>query len=405
MDGVRRRRGLVLLLVALLPVMLIAGIWLGAHPDRLPGFLRTAVAGNSDGALFEEAMDVLEESYYKPVDRGEVVGASIQGAVETLEERYGDRFSAYFSPDAYSHFQEVTTGEFEGVGMNVREVKAGLRILTVFERSPAAKAGLRRGDTIVAVDGKSIAGVSSDQATARIKGPAGSKVDLTLERRGAARRTVTVERARVDVPVVESALRKTDAGVPVAHVRLASFTSGAHGEVDAATRRLLRRGAKAVVLDLRGNGGGLLNEAVQVSSIFIPEGTVVTTRGRKRAEKVFKATGRAIDKDVPVVVLVDGASASASEIVTGALQDRERAAVVGTRTFGKGVFQEVRQLSNGGALDITVGEYFTPEGRNLGPRNGARGGIVPDVTARDRTATERDEALEAALDALAQTER
>ena len=153
------------------------------------------------------------------------------------------------------------------------------------------------------------------------------------------------------------------------------------------------------MLDLRNNGGGLLNEAVLISSIFIPDGTIVSTDGRTRPKRVFEATGDAIDSKIPVVVLVNGESASASEIVTGALQDRHRAEVVGTHTFGKGVFQEVRQLSNGGALDITVGEYFTPSGRNLGGGGVKQGaGIQPDVKAEDDPKTEkRDEALDVAV--------
>ena len=205
-------------------------------------------------------------------------------------------------------------------------------------------------------------------------------------------------------------------GKQIAHVRLSSFTSGAHGELRQAIDRLLERGADGIVLDLRNNGGGLLNEAVLVSSIFVDDGTIVSTRGRKRPRRVFEATGDAIDSDVPVVVLVNGESASASEIVAGALQDRDRAEVVGTRTFGKGVFQEVRRLSNGGALDITVGEYFTPEGpqprrwrgregrrdragdqrarrrRDRAARRGA-GGRGPDGRARGRVNQRRGSAV------------
>jgi carboxyl-terminal processing protease len=185
-------------------------------------------------------------------------------------------------------------------------------------------------------------------------------------------------------------------------VRLASFTAGAHGAVGQAVRRLLGRGAKGVVLDLRDNGGGLLDEAVLISSIFLPDGKVVTTRGRARPEHVYTATGGAISTKIPVVVLVNGETASASEIVTGALQDRHRATVVGTHTFGKGVFQEVERLSNGGALDITVGEYFLPSGRNLGGGGVKRGaGITPDVRAPDDPKTHRDETLQAGLKALA----
>jgi carboxyl-terminal processing protease len=215
-------------------------------------------------------------------------------------------------------------------------------------------------------------------------------------------RDVRLERAKVDVPVVESDMQRS-AGRKIAHVRLAGFTSGAHGEVRNAVDDLLGKGAQGVVLDLRNNGGGLLNEAVLVSSIFIDDGTIVSTDGRTRPKRVFEATGDAIAGKIPVVVLVNRESASASEIVTGALQDRHRAEVVGTRTFGKGVFQEVRQLSNGGALDITVGEYFTPSGRNLGGGGVKQGaGIQPDVKAEDDAKTEdRDEALDVAVKTVA----
>jgi carboxyl-terminal processing protease len=159
--------------------------------------------------------------------------------------------------------------------------------------------------------------------------------------------------------------------------------------------RLLGRGAEGIVLDLRGNGGGLLREAVLVASLFIEDGTIVSTRGRTKPKREFEAEGEAIPAEVPVVVLVDGGSASASEIVTGALRDRHRATVVGERTFGKGVFQEVQPLSNGGVLDLTVGSYYLPGGENISDK-----GIKPTVRARDRQATERDEALPVALDVL-----
>ena len=209
---------------------------------------------------------------------------------------------------------------------------------------------------------------------------------------------ITLKRAQVDIPVVRSEMRQAN-GRKIAHVRLASFTSGAHEEVGDAVRKLLKDGARGVVLDLRDNGGGLLNEAVMISSIFVPDGKIVSTKGRSRPTHVYEATGGAIDSDIPVVVLVNDRSASASEIVTGALQDRKRATVVGTRTFGKGVFQEIEPLPNGGALDITVGEYFLPSGRNLGGGGVKRGaGVTPDVKAVDDPDTpKRDEALLAAL--------
>ena len=156
------------------------------------------------------------------------------------------------------------------------------------------------------------------------------------------------------------------------------------------------------MLDLRDNGGGLLNEAVSIASVFIPKGTIVSTDGRARPKHTFEATGSAIDRKIPVVVLVNRESASASEIVTGALQDTHRAEVVGTRTFGKGVFQEIEPLPNGGALDITVGEYFLPSGRNIGGGGVKQGaGITPDVAAQDNPKTTRDEALDVAVRTVA----
>ena len=388
----RRRRWLVPLLVILLPVMLVAGIWLGGHPDNLPTKVRDTLVADTDGRVYEEAVDTLERDYYRKVDRKKLLDQSLEQAVGSLD----DRFSHYFAPRDFTDFQAATEGRFEGVGMTVEEVKRGLRVLTVYDGSPADRGGLKAGDVITHVDGRPIAGQSSEESTTRIKGPAGTSVRLTVRSKGETRE-LDLERAEVEIPVVKAEMRRYD-GHKIAHVRLAGFTSGAHGEVGSAVRRLLKQGAEGVVLDLRDNGGGLLNEAVMVSSVFIPDGKIVTTRGRSRPEQVYEATGGAIDSDIPVVVLVNDRSASASEIVTGALQDRDRAKVVGTRTFGKGVFQEIEPLQNGGALDITVGEYFLPSGRNLGGGGVSRGaGVAPDVQAEDDPDTPKDEALAAAL--------
>jgi len=186
-------------------------------------------------------------------------------------------------------------------------------------------------------------------------------------------------------------------------VALATFaTPGAHAQVYAAVKRRLTQGAKGIVLDLRHNGGGLVKEAQLVASAFLPEGRIVSLRGRGVAPETLNATGDPIAPKTPLVVLVDRDTASASEIVTGALQDHHRAKVVGTRTFGKGVFQEVIELDNGGALDITAGQYFTPSGRNLGGGGVKPGaGLKPDVKAKDNPKTTRDEGLDRALHVLA----
>jgi carboxyl-terminal processing protease len=398
---VRRRRSLTPVLVVLLPVLLVVGVWLGGHPDNLPGFARDALVGDSQSRVYDEALDTIADNYYRPVDKDKLLDVGLTAGVKSLD----DRFSAYFDPNAYKRFEEATDGTLEGVGMSVNatgSIRKGLKVLDTFEGSPAERGGIRKGDLVTAVNGRSLDGTSSDEATTLIKGPAGTSVTLTVVTGKQKPRTVKLRRARVDVPVVEAEMRKSG-GTKIAHVQLSSFTSGAHGEVRQAVDRLLKQGAEGVVLDLRNNGGGLLNEAVLVSSIFVGDGTIVSTDGRARPRRVFEATGDPIDAKIPVVVLVNGESASASEIVTGALQDRKRAEVVGTHTFGKGVFQEVRRLSNGGALDITVGEYFTPKGRNLGGGGVKQGaGIQPDVKAQDDPKTkQRDEALEVAVATVA----
>jgi carboxyl-terminal processing protease len=383
-------------LVVVVPVVLVVGIWLGGHPQALPTGVRDTLVADSQGRLYDEAMDIIERDYYRKVSSSDLLDHSLGAAVKSLD----DRFSNYFSPKDYASFSEVTGGQFEGVGMTVEQDPKGLRIISVYKDTPAAKGGLKPGDLIVKVDGTSLAGASSEQATTRIKGRAGTTVSLTLRSKGGKERTVRLERQKVEIPVVQSSMKHAG-GDPVAYVRLASFTSGAHGQVKQAINGLLDKGAKGVVLDLRDNGGGLLDEAVLISSIFLPDGKVVSTKGRSRPEHTYDATGGAISAKLPVSVLVDGQTASASEIVTGALQDRHRATVVGTRTFGKGVFQEVERLSNGGALDITVGEYFLPSGRNLGGGGVKRGaGISPDVAAPDDPRTRRDETLRTGLRAL-----
>jgi carboxyl-terminal processing protease len=359
---------------------LFVGIWLGGHPENLPGALQDALV-DEDRALRAEVIDTIEDNFYKKVDEETLDDASLKGIVDSLE----DPFSHYLTPKEASQFNESVSGEFEGVGMNVEEDRRGLKVLRVFEGSPAEQAGIKRGDFILSVDGRSIAGVNSDVATSRIKGEAGTTVELSVLTPGDDHpRDVEVERDGKKLGVVE----------------LLSFSSGAHGILRREVRELLDKGAEGIVLDLRGNGGGLLNEAQLVSSIFIEDGRIVSTRGRSRPERVLEAEGDAIGEDVPVVVLVDGGSASASEIVTGALRDRGRATIVGTRTFGKGLVQELKPLSNGGVLDITVANYYLPGGKTI-----SRAGIKPEVRANDDPETDRDEALPTALETLLEQTR
>jgi carboxyl-terminal processing protease len=259
-------------------------------------------------------------------------------------------------------------------------------VTDTFAGSPARKSGLRPGDVITAVGGKSIAGQGINLSTDQIKGPPGTYVNLTVTR-GKKLLRFHVQRAKITVPEVETKTVVRD-GKKLAILHLSTFSSGVHGTLHAAIDKQLKAGAQGIVLDLRGNPGGLLREGVLVSSIFIEKGVIVTTRGRAEPKHVYKAEGDAIPANVPLVVLVDRGTASSSEITTGALKDHHRATVVGTRTFGKGVFQEVETLENGGALDLTVGRYYLPNGEPL-PKNG----IAAQVKAVDNPKTARDEAL------------
>jgi len=387
----------VLALVPAALVLLAAGIFLGGHPDRLPGFVRDPLVGDTDTRVVREAIDRVHDTYYREIPESELADDSLKGVVAALH----DRFSNYFTPKEYKQFQEASNSQFSGIGVDVELHPRGLRVLRVFDQSPASRAHLAVGDVIVAVGSTSLKGRPTDYSRSLITGPRGSDVTLTVLHAGKPRR-VTVTRATITVPVVASALH-TVHGKTLAVVALTTFaTPGAHAQVYAAVTRRLKQGAKGIVLDLRSNGGGLVKEAQLVASAFLSDGKIVSLRGRGVAPETLNATGDPIAKATPLVVLVDRGTASASEIVTGALQDRGRAKVVGTRTFGKGVFQEVIELHNGGALDITAGQYFTPKGRNLGGGGVKPGaGIQPDVEASDNPRTPRDEGLDRALSVLA----
>ncbi|HSS04093.1 MAG TPA: S41 family peptidase [Solirubrobacterales bacterium] len=382
-------------LVAALLAMLAAGLWLGGHPAKMPPALRDFFVDDSAG-LTAEATELIEDNYYRPVSQHQLTNSSLQGMVRGLRLRYRDRFSDYFSPEMLSRFNEEIEGRFSGVGLSVTAVKNGLRIEQVFKGSPAERAGIVVGEAIVSVGGRSIAGLDSNAATALIKGPEGSEVTVGVRNpKGGKVRQLRLTRAQISLPVVSSRL-ETVGGRKLGYARLATFSEGAHAALRRAVRRLQDGGAQGLVLDLRGNGGGLLEEAVLNASIFLPKDeTVVSTNSRSQGHAVYKTTGGNLPP-LPIVVLIDRNTASAAEILTAALADDAGAKTVGTRSYGKGVFQQEIDLSNGGALKLTVGEYFTPDGTNLAGK-----GIHPDVPVRDLPGTARDEALERALAVLA----
>ena len=385
------------LIAAAVIVAFFVGATVGQRSDGVGDFAGELFGGSNDAELSSEALDVIDESYFREVDSEKLEDASVRGMVDLLRKRYKDRFSHYFSPDQFSEFQSLTSGRFSGVGLTVSEVKQGLRVATVFSDSPAKEAGIQEGDIVTDVDGKSIAGTDSELATGQIKGEPGSQVTLTVVRPSTKEtKDYKLERRELVVPAVETKLEQAG-GRPVGYIRLLGFSRGAHAELRQGVERLDERGAEGLVIDLRGNGGGLLDEAVLTSSVFVEDGTIVSTKGRTQPDKTFEAVGDSVEPR-PTVVLINGDSASASEIFTAALNDAGVADVVGEKSFGKGVFQEVIALENGGALDITVGEYLTRDGVSL-----AGDGIEPEIPAVDSPKTKPDEGLQGALNALAET--
>jgi carboxyl-terminal processing protease len=402
--------------VVLLLALVAAGIWWGGHPEDLPGFMQRVFVANRGTRVVDEALARIHREYYRPIGEAQLSNASISGAVASL----GDPFSHYLTAKELSEFDHP--GSFSGIGVEVNPNSKGLQIVQVFNSTPASRAGLKPEDLIVAVNGRNLAGLPEDEATSLVKGAPDTDVTLRVEEPAEAGqagsdagthtsgsssgqstgssghsssgnsaghraggqptvRTVTLTRATISEPVVASITRKVH-GVPLGVVALAEFSAGAHAEVlEAVEHELQQEHARGLVLDLRSNPGGLVEEAQLIASFFLPRGAVVvTTRGRVQPTQVLRAVGGTIPASIPMVVLVDRDTASAAEILTGALQDHHRATVVGTHTFGKGVFQEEQSLANGGALDITVGEYFTPNGHNLGGGGVHEGaGITPEV--------------------------
>jgi carboxyl-terminal processing protease len=380
-----------LIVAALVAIAFVVGIVAGGQVDVIRDAVND-VFGNKSQDATAQAIDVIHDDYFHTVDDQDLENASIASIINHIKQRYHDRFSHYFTRSEYDRFKQGSS--LSGVGIAVTQVQQGLRVATVYKRTPAREADIQPGEIITGVNGHSIAGKDADVVTSQIRGPAGTKVTLTIASPDGSSRDVTLTRREVDIPQVAGHIEKVD-GHKVGYVRLAGFFPGAHGELRKEVENLYQQGAQGLMLDLRGNGGGLLTEAVLVSSIFVPNGVIVSTHGRTQNTKTFDATGDALPQH-PMVVLINGDTASASEIVTAALEQAGIAKVVGTTSFGKGTFQEVIPLNDGGALDLTVGEYLTRDGTSI---NGI--GIAPQVKAKDIPSTKPDEGLQKALQTLA----
>jgi carboxyl-terminal processing protease len=330
----------------------------------------------------------LEQDYYRNLPRQVLAQRTVPDLIAALHDPYTE----YLDPASYRLVRSATGSRYSGVGLTLWPVADGLGVAAV-PAGPARRAGLRPGDVILTIDGVPAAGLGFEEALGRILGPPGTIVTLGVGR-GSTGRMVRLVRELLSAPPVEYRLIG-EPGHRIAYLRLPAFRSGVTSATASVLRRLERRGASALVLDLRGNPGGLLDQAVSLSSLFLQRGTIVTIEGAHLPLVVYRARGTAEEPTLPLAVLVDRWSASAAEVVAAALQDNDRAVLVGESTFGKGLVQAVQPLPNGGALKLTTGRYLTPVGTDI---SGV--GVRPDVMVADDPRTPRDEGLQTAVDIL-----
>ncbi len=329
------------------------------------GVVTGVVGSQSNPGVIDEAADRIQATAARPVDRDQLERAAVEGMLNAL----GDRWSAYYTPSDFDSFAQALEGRYSGIGLWVREVHGeGVAVSSVQPASPAEAAGVLPDDVITAVDGQPTTGRSVGEVVDLLRGPDGSLVEVTVVRAGT---PVTLSLTRTELSMDDVVVERLAGGVTRIEVR--AFTRGVGREVRQALADNEEDYAGGVVLDLRSNPGGLLDEAVEVASLFLDGGPVVSYEQRDAPDKVIEAIPGG-DTTTPVVVLVDGGTASAAEVVAAALQDRNRAVVVGSRTYGKGSVQVPTQLSDGSAIELTVGRYFTPAGRSIDGR-----GIEPDV--------------------------
>ncbi len=327
--------------------------------------------------VFSQVLHRIRQDYVEETSADQLLLGAINGMISTL-----DPYSQYMTPEQYKAFQEETSGEYHGIGVEITALDDGLRIVRPYPGSPAEKAGLLPGDIIVSVDGVSIADIGPDEAVSRIKGRRGTKVKLGILREGwEDPRDFLVERDQIRTPAVSWAPLEEGYG----YIRISQFQERVAEDVRKAIKKMSRhQHLEGIVLDLRGNPGGLLDEAVRLSDLFLERGVIVSTRGRGEPE-VERARRGGTLTDIAIAVLIDGGSASASEIVAGALQDHGRAVIVGEPSYGKGSVQNIIRLENDGALRLTVARYYTPSGRPIDHDSS----IMPDVLVeRDPELTE-----------------
>jgi len=378
-----------IVLIAMLATLMVLGLFVGGVitgiyiPDsvvsalKLPGLNSTSVV-NADGTTvnrdelfkpFWQAWDLVHQDFFKqPVNDEKLMQGAIRGMMQSL----GDPHSSYMDPDEYRQMSDPLEGEYEGIGAVVDITGEYVTLISFFPGSPAELAGLKSGDMVVAVNGEDMTGIDGNLVLRQIRGPAGTEVTLTLKRKDQDDPIVaTVKREKIQMNSVESKMLDGDIG----YIQLLTFGEKTNDEMKQAIKTLKKQNAKGMILDLRNNGGGFLNTAIDVASQFIDTDVVLYEEYGNGEKKTFNTIPGGIAKDIPMVILINGGSASASEIVAGALQDTGRARLVGEKSYGKGSVQNWIPLQNEeGAVRITVARWITPNNRQINEK-----GLDPDV--------------------------
>lgn len=385
----------------------------------LQTWIGSAIALTDEQKLFNEAWRIVDRAYLDETFNHQnwwyIRQKTLQQPLATREQTYeaiqkmlaglNDPFTRLLKPDQYRSLQTTTSGELTGVGLQIaQDPETGeLRVIAPVEGSPAARAGIHPRDRILKIDGVPAVQLSLDEAAERMRGAAGTSVTLTIIQDDNPAKDLALVRDRITLNPVVAQLKHPSSDLAVGYIRLSQFNANATTEVANAIHRLAEQGANAYVLDLRGNPGGLLQAGIEISRLWLSDSTIVYTVNRHGVQDSFEANGDALT-DAPLVVLVNQGTASASEILAGALQDNGRAQLVGERTFGKGLIQSLFSLSDGSGLAVTIAKYETPAHHDIN-----RQGIVPDVVvgldliSPDQVATAADRQYQAAVELLGQT--
>ena len=322
--------------------------------------------------LFAEVLEKIQNEYVEEVDQAEIIDSAINGALQSL-----DPFSAYMNPKVFEESQSETSGEFGGLGIEVSMESGVIKVIAPIDDTPAAKAGIKAGDYIVKINGEQVQGKTLMEAVNLMRGPEGTSIEITVRRKGLRKAKIfKITREIIEIKSVISKIVDNKVG----YLRLRAFNENSSSQLKKEISKI-EKNKKLVgyILDLRNNPGGLLSQAVTISDFFLNDGEIVSTKGRKKREnrKFFAKKGDKIDGK-PLIVLINNGSASASEIVAGALQDQKRAILLGETTFGKGSVQSIIPLKNRGAIRLTISKYYLPSGKSI-----SEVGVVPDIKVEE----------------------